>query len=45
MDDLVKLTPEEVRRRKKRSVAIGLSLAGLIVLFYAVTLIKFAGAV
>lgn len=41
MDDLVKLTPEEIHRRKTRSVAIGVTLAVLVVLFYVVTLIKF----
>lgn len=41
MDDLVKLTPEEARRRKRRSVAVGLSLAALVFLFYVVTVVKF----
>lgn len=42
MDDLVKLTPQQAQRRKMRSVAIGLVLAALVVLFYIVTVIKFA---
>lgn len=41
MDELVKLTPEEARRRRMRSVAIGLALGGLVILFYIVTVIKF----
>jgi len=41
MDDSVKLTPQEERRRRMRSIAIGLSLAALVVLFYIVTVIKF----
>ncbi len=28
------LTPEQARRRRRRSVALGLALAGLAVLFY-----------
>lgn len=41
MDDLVELTPEEQRRRKRRSLAVGLALAALVVLFYIVTVVKF----
>jgi hypothetical protein len=33
-------TPEELRRRRSRSVALALVLAGLVVLFYAVTIAK-----
>jgi hypothetical protein len=36
----VRLTPEQVRRRKARSVAIAVSLAVLVGLFYAVTIAK-----
>ena len=36
----VRLTPEQIRRRKARSVAIAISLAILVGLFYAVTLAK-----
>ena len=36
----VRLTPEQVRRRKARSVAIAISLAVLVGLFYAVTIAK-----
>lgn len=41
MDDLVELSEEELRRRKKRSVAVGLSLAALVILFYIITVVKF----
>ena len=41
MNDFVKLTPEQEKRRHARSIAIGLLLAALVVLFYIVTLIKF----
>jgi uncharacterized membrane protein (DUF485 family) len=41
----IELTPEERRRRKARSVAIALTLAGLVVLFYVLTLAKLGGGV
>jgi hypothetical protein len=34
------LTPEEQNRRRKRSLAIALTLAALVVLLYAVTIAK-----
>jgi hypothetical protein len=34
------LTPAQERRRRNRSVAIGLALGFLVLLFYAVTLAK-----
>lgn len=36
----VGLTPEEARRRRSRSIAIAVALGMLVVLFYAVTLVK-----
>jgi len=36
----VVLTPEQQRRRRMRSVVIGLSLALLVLLFYAATIVK-----
>jgi hypothetical protein len=33
-------TPEDLRRRRSRSVALALLLAGLVLLFYAVTIAK-----
>lgn len=38
--DTVRLTPEQIRRRRARSVAIGVALAALVVLFYVATLVK-----
>jgi hypothetical protein len=35
-----RLTPEETRRRRARSLAIGLALGFLVLLFYAVTIAK-----
>lgn len=34
------LTPEEQKRRRSRSLAIALTLLGLVVLFYVVTIFK-----
>lgn len=39
-DDGIVLSPEQRRRQRARSVAIALVLAALVVLFYAVTLVK-----
>ncbi|WP_280953023.1 hypothetical protein [Mangrovicella endophytica] len=36
----VKLTEAEARARRRRSVAIGLFLVGLVILFYVVTIAK-----
>jgi hypothetical protein len=36
----IRLTPEQLRRRKARSVAIAVSLAVLVALFYVVTIAK-----
>jgi hypothetical protein len=38
------LTPAEAAARRKRSLAIGLALAGMVVVFYALTIVKLAGA-
>jgi accessory gene regulator protein AgrB len=34
------LTEEQLKRRKRRSLAIALVLTGLVVLFYVVTIVK-----
>lgn len=34
------LTPEQIKSRRARNVAIGLSIAALCVIFYAVTVVK-----
>lgn len=34
------LTEEQKRRRRMRSIAIGLALAGLVVLLYLVTIVR-----
>ncbi len=37
----VKLTDGQVRRRRRRSIALGLVLGGLVLLVYLVTIAKF----
>lgn len=39
-DEGIRLTPEQVRRRKARSVAIAVALAVVVALFYVVTIAK-----
>ena len=39
----IKLTPEQQRARRARSIAIGVSLGLLVILFYVVTLVKGPG--
>ncbi len=36
----IELSAEEQRRRRTRSIAIGLALGGLVLLFYLVTIVK-----
>lgn len=36
----VRLTPEEQKRRRKRSMVLALVLGGLVLLFYIVTIAK-----
>ncbi len=44
-DDGYQLTPEEKKRRRTRSIAIALVLAGLVILFYIVTIVHMGGNV
>jgi hypothetical protein len=44
-EDGVVLTPEQAKSRRARNIAIGIAVALLAVLFYAVTLVKLGGAV
>ncbi|WP_428699800.1 hypothetical protein [Stappia sp.] len=39
-DDGIRPTEDQKRRQRGRSVAIGLALAGLVLLFYVITLVK-----
>ncbi|MCW2308195.1 hypothetical protein [Rhodobium gokarnense] len=39
-EDGIRLTEEQKKRRRARSIAIGLALAALVAVFYAVTIIK-----
>ncbi|MET3793086.1 hypothetical protein [Aquamicrobium terrae] len=47
MDKLetVDLTEQQKKARRRRSIAIGLALAALVVIFYVATLAKFGPAV
>ncbi|AVA20594.1 MULTISPECIES: hypothetical protein [Rhizobium] len=40
MIELVKLTEAQKKSRRGRNIALGLVLAGLVILFYAITIIK-----
>lgn len=39
------LTPAQLRSRRRRSIAMGLAIGVLVVLFYAVTMVKMGSAV
>lgn len=39
------LTDEQKRKRRNRSVALGLCIGGLVVLFYAITVVKMGPAI
>ncbi|WP_172601146.1 hypothetical protein [Rhizobium leguminosarum] len=41
--DLVKLTEKQLQSRRNRNIALGLVLAGLVILFYAITIVKIGG--
>lgn len=43
MIETVKLTEAQRKSRRNRNIALGLVLAGLVVLFYAITIVKFTG--
>ncbi|MDL2407434.1 hypothetical protein PY650_17535 [Rhizobium calliandrae] len=40
MIEVVKLTEAQRKSRRGRNIALGLVLAGLVILFYAITIIK-----
>lgn len=40
MIDTIDMTETQKKARRSRSIAIGLALAGLVLLFYVVTIIK-----
>jgi hypothetical protein len=41
----VRLTEAQLRRRRARSIAIGLALGSLVILFWAVTIVRLGGNV
>jgi hypothetical protein len=42
-DDGIRLTPEQQKSRRSRSIAIALILVALIVMFYLVTIVRLGG--
>ena len=44
-DDSRQLTEAQKKARRSRSIAIGLALAALVVLFYVLTLVKFGPSI
>ncbi|MBZ0164173.1 MAG: hypothetical protein K8H74_15850 [Notoacmeibacter sp.] len=40
-EDFVELTEKQKKARRSRSLAIGIALAALVVLFYVATIVKF----
>jgi hypothetical protein len=44
-DDRIRLTEAQKKARRSRSIAIGLGLAALVVIFYIATLVKFGPAI
>ena len=44
-DKGIVLTPEEEKRRRSRSVALGLVLGALVILFFVITIAKLGGNV
>jgi hypothetical protein len=43
--DWIVLTPEQLKSRRSRNIAIALSVAAFMALFYVVTIVKLGGAV
>ena len=41
----IMLTPEQAKARRARNIAIGLAVGFLVIVFYAVTIIKLGSAV
>ncbi|WP_349359649.1 hypothetical protein [Stappia sp.] len=39
-EDGVRMTDEQKKRQRARSIAIGLAVGGLVILFYVITLVK-----
>ncbi len=42
---LTRLTPEQEKRRRQRNIAIGLAIAVLVAIFYAMTIVRLGGNV
>lgn len=44
-ENQVNMSEEELKKRRRRSVAIALVLVGMVVLFYAITIVRLGGNV
>jgi hypothetical protein len=44
-DDLVTMSPAQKKAQRSRSIAIGVALAVLVVLFYVATIVKFGPSI
>ncbi len=42
---MIELTPEQIRRRRQKNIALAIGLILLVVLFYVITMIKLSGNV
>ena len=42
---MIELSPEQVRRRRQKNIALAVGLALLVILFYVITMIKLGGNV
>ncbi len=42
-EDGIRLTPDQERRRRQRSIAIAITLGALVVLFFVVTVVRIGG--
>jgi hypothetical protein len=43
MIETIKVTEKQKKSRRNRNIALGLVLAGLVLLFYVITLVKIGG--
>jgi hypothetical protein len=45
VEDGIRLTPAQLKARKMRNIAIGLSLGALVVIFWAMTIVRLGATV
>ncbi len=44
-ENSIVMTDDQKRRQRRRNIAIGVALAALVVIFYAVTIVKIGGQI